>query len=694
MNNVDQIDKQDFLIEIGCAELPSSALQKLALSLESGIIQALKAVHLHFDHTQLFATPRRLAVIVNALDTKQSSQKTERQGPSYQSAFDKSGTPTLACLGFAKSCGVSTEELKVKETDKGKRVYCLVEQPGQTTEALLPEIIEKTIKKLPIPKPMRWGNHETRFIRPVEWLVMLLGKNVIHTEILGKKAARETMGHRFHCPRKLIINQVKDYAKILEKEAYVMADFNIRKDNIREQLNKTAKPHSVLIDENLLDEVTSLVEWPVALKGSFNPSFLSIPKEVLITSMKTHQKCFPVIDTNGKLQPHFILVSNIESKDQQTVIHGNERVINARLSDADFFYKNDLSKPLRQNIELLKHVIFQKELGNLADKTSRLIKLTNFIGKKLKIDTALTKQAANLSKCDLVTEMVVEFPSLQGTMGYYYALNDKEENECATAIQEQYFPRFANDHLPKTMTGCALALADRLDSLIGILGINKTPTGDKDPFALRRAAQGILRILIEKALPLDLKTLLAESHNTYQVNLPNKKVIEQAYDFVMTRLKAWYSDQNISPEVFEAVAACHPTEPLDFNQRIQAVCQFQQLPEAQALAIANKRVSNILKKQEKEAAISEKIDATLFEKPEEEALADQMQSLCKSVNILCKESNYSEALTKLANLKEPVDHFFDEVMIMVEDKKLRDNRLALLKSLRQLFTQIADISVL
>ena len=540
---------------------------------------------------------------------------------------------------------------------------------------------------------MRWGDHETRFIRPVQWVVMMLGSEHIAAEILGQKTSCETIGHRFHHPKKLLITRAKDYQTLLQTHGMVMVDFNQRRDRIKKLIqHTTGSAGEAVIEEDLLNEVTAMVEWPTALLGQFKPEFLALPPEVLITSMKTHQRCFPVYKA-GKIQPLFVLISNIESKNPQTVIEGNERVINARLADAAFFYNNDLSTPLEQRLQKLDGLVFQHTLGSMADKSKRIAKLAAYISKQLEAPTDQPKRAGLLSKCDLVSEMVYEFPSLQGTMGYYYALNDKEPDDIATAIKEQYLPRYSGDVLPQTTTACCVALADRLDTLMGILGINKIPSGDKDPFALRRSALGVLRILIEKNLNLDLLALLKQAHKNYAVDLPNKAVITQAFDFTMDRLRAWYLEKAVPPGVFAAVHACHPSAPLDFDQRIQAVQQFQQLPEADALAAANKRVSNLLKKQEN-TTNSLKIDATLFESDAERHLASLLKTHAKTVDDLYKNADYTRALSELSTLKEPVDTFFDEVMVMVDDKKMRNNRLALLASLRKLFSQVADISLL
>ena len=685
---------KDPLLEIGCEELPPRSLQQLSRALADNICAELAQQQIPFEDTQVFATPRRLAVIIKAVGAELPPREIERIGPSVKSAYDNNGMPTIACIGFAKSCGVATDQLKIKKNGKGDdRVYYHARQEGLATKDFLIDIVNNAIKKLPISKPMRWGNHNTSFIRPVHWVVLLYGTEIIAGTVLGKTTSGETYGHRFHHPQPFRIPQAKDYSEMLFSRGHVVADFDTRSNIIRKELQKVASTQGeAIISESLLREVTALVEWPVVLKGEFNAKFLDVPREVLITSMQSHQKYFPVVNKTGQLKPCFLFVSNIESKNPDTVIHGNERVINARLADAAFFYANDLKQPLAEHQDQLASMVFTKELGTLADKTTRIRKLATLIAKDINADATIAARAAELCKCDLLTAMVGEFPSLQGIMGYYYALANQEEKACAEAICEHYLPRFANDMLPKSACGQALALADKLDTLVGIIGINKIPTGDKDPFALRRAALGIIRILIHAKLSIDLKKLLQQAEKTY-TKLPNTQVVNQAHDFILARLKSWYHDQRISYEVFESVVAKQPSTLQDFDERIRAVVKFQQLPEANALAAANKRVSNILKKQTVNN-IPAAANQNLFEHDAERTLANELDKLRQSVNDLYQQADYAAALSELATLKQPIDDFFDHVMVMVEDDETRLNRLALLTSLRQLFTQVADISLL
>lgn len=684
--------KRDLLFEIGCEELPKQALETLSQALVERVSEQLLNAHLEHGPIRAYATPRRLALIIHDLSAGQGQQTIERLGPSRESAFDKEGTPTMACMGFAKSCGVSVDQLEMQKTDKGERVICRITEKGAKTSEIIAHLIHEATQKLPIAKPMRWGNHDTQFVRPVHWVVLLYGNDIIPGSILGKKTGNHSLGHRFHHPDPITIPSAKDYVPTLEK-AFVIADFHARKENIRQQMEKmNSESARVIIDDSLLREVSALVEWPVALKGKFKSEFLKVPKEVLMTSMATHQKCFPVVDASGNLNAEFILISNIKSSDASAVIKGNERVINARLSDAAFFFNKDQKMPLADRLSHLDPVLFQKQLGSMGDKTRRIASLAKTIAKKMGLDFALIERAALLSKCDLVTDMVGEFPDLQGIMGQHYALHDGENPAVALAIKEHYYPRFSGDILPSTAEGASVALADKLDTLLGIFGINQIPTGDKDPFALRRMALGIVRILIEKELPLDLVELLALAKAGYKNSLPNEQALEQTFQFLMNRLKAWYLEGGIHPNVFESVLAKNPTSPLDFHHRIIAVQEFQTLSEAEALAAANKRVSNILKKIPENTSL--KIDPALFTQAEEKQLAEALSTHTKIVSEYYQNANYAKALSDLSALKEPVDLFFDKVMVMAEDEKIRNNRLALLLSLRKLFTQVADISLL
>ncbi len=615
----------------------------------------------------------------------------------------KTQAPTKALLGFAASNGVTVQDLKLDETEKGAWYVFESEEPGKKAQALIPGIIHDAIKALPLPKRMRWGDGDDVFVRPVHWLTLLFNDEVLPLTLFGISSDRFTHGHRFHHPGKIAITFPHEYEELLFKQGKVRADFDKRRKHILlESTIQSEKNHGLVLgDEALLNEVNGLVEWPVVLVGEFETEFLQVPKEALISSMKVHQKCFPIETEDGKLLPKFIIVSNIESKDPKAVIAGNESVMGARLSDAVFHYRVDKEKSLESRLRSLKDVVFQQGLGSLWDKTERVAALTKMIAKQIpNCNFTLAERGALLCKTDLLTQMVGEFPELQGIMGRYYALHDGEEETVAFAIEEHYYPRFANDMLPSTLEGAAVALADRIDTLVGIFGLGKRPTGDKDPFGLRRQALGILRILIEKELNFDLKDLFIAAkelygnlllENTVTKNVP---IIEPLLDFCFERFRALATEQKVPARVFDAVLARWPTRPLDFERRILAVTEFQRLPEAESLSAANKRVHNILSKSEVPIPPDATFDKTLLKEDAEILLANQVIAKEEEIKPLLKASNYTQALQSLASLKEPIDRFFDKVMVMVDDVDLRNNRIKLLNRLRALFLEIADISVL
>jgi glycyl-tRNA synthetase beta chain len=687
-------NKNDLLIELGTEELPPTALKKLSEAFTSGIVAGLEKAKLSFGEVKPYATPRRLAVLIHNLDTTQSDKEVEKRGPAVKAAFDGDGNPTKATEGFARSCGVGPSELQTMETDKGAWLVYRSTQKGQATSALIPGIVQDSLNKLPIPKRMRWGDLEAEFVRPVHWLVMLFGDDVIDAEILTVKSGRDTCGHRFHHPDHIFLGEPAAYAPILETTGHVIADFNDRREAIRGQVMEAAEKNGgkAVIDEALLDEVTGLVEWPLAVVGSFEERFLEVPPECLISAMKSHQKYFHMVDSDGKLMPNFITVSNIDSRHPDYVREGNERVIRPRLSDADFFWTQDKKQSLESRVDSLKTVLFQKKLGTVFDKTQRVATIAEHIASDIGGDGTKAARAALLAKCDLMTDMVVEFTSLQGTMGRYYATIDGEDAEVAAALEEQYMPRFAGDELPAGKAGQALAIADKLDTLIGIFGIGQVPSGDKDPFALRRAALGALRIIIEKGLDIDLKASLEHAAETNSGLFDNPQVINQVFDFMMSRLKAYYADAGVAPDTFEAVLAQQPTQPVDFDARLKAVTAFRQLDEAESLAAANKRIGNILKKAEE--AIPAAIDPSRFIDDAEQALFEKVEAMATVVAPLFAERNYEAALKELAALHPEVDTFFDEVMVMADDATVRTNRLGLLKRLSELFLEVADLGQL
>jgi glycyl-tRNA synthetase beta chain len=686
---------QDFLVELGTEELPPKALKPLSDAFTRGIAKGLEDAGVDFGKVEAFAAPRRLAVRIRDLSDAQPDKPVEKRGPAVKAAFDDAGNPTRALTGFANSLGITPEQLDTLETDKGSWVVYRTVEKGKPTVELLPDLVDQSLAALPIPKRMRWGAHRTEFVRPVHWLIMLYGNKVIDTPIMNLTPGNKTRGHRFHCPKELIVPTPADYEVVLKQEGYVLADFAERREQIRagvEELARTEANGQAVIDEDLLDEVTALNEWPVPLMGRFEKRFLEVPAEALISSMKEHQKYFHVVDSNNQMLPLFITVANLESKDPSQVISGNEKVIRPRLADAAFFYETDRKTRLEDRIEALKPIVFQDKLGSLYDKSVRVAALASKIADAIDSDPALAERAAMLAKTDLVTEMVLEFTDLQGIMGQYYAADDGEHADVAKALNEQYMPRFAGDDLPTTLTGCAVAIADRIDSLVGLFGINQPPSGTRDPFALRRASLGVLRIIIEQKLPLDLQTLCEWAEENFTV-LSEQGTASTVVDYMLERFRAHYDEQGISAEVYLAVHARRPTRPLDFDRRVKAVEAFRQLPEAQALAGANKRVSNILDKQGGDS-IGETVDNALLQDSAEKALAEQVEEQARKVLPLFEQGDYASALSSLASLRKPVDTFFDEVMVMADDEAVRNNRLALLNRLRNLFLRVADISLL
>lgn len=684
---------QNFLVEIGTEELPPKALKTLATSFADNVEAELNQAGLTFDKIEWFAAPRRLAVKVLNLATQQPSKEIEKRGPAVSAAFDAEGKPTKAAEGWARGCGITVDQAERIATDKGEWLVHRAKIEGQPTKNLLNDIVANALAKLPIPKPMRWADKTVQFIRPVHTVTMLLGDELIEGEILGVASARTIRGHRFLGEKEFEIQHADQYPQLLRDKGSVVADFNERKAEIlaKSQAKATALGGVADIEESLLEEVTSLVEYPNVLAAKFEERFLEVPAEALVYTMKGDQKYFPIYDKDGKLLPHFIFVSNINPEDPTAIIEGNEKVVRPRLTDAEFFFKTDLKQKLVDRLPRLETVLFQQQLGTLKDKTDRIEQLAGEIAKQIGADEAKAKRAGLLSKCDLMTNMVFEFTDTQGVMGMHYARHDGEDEEVAVALNEQYMPRFAGDELPKSLVASAVALADKFDTLTGIFGIGQAPKGSADPFALRRAALGALRIIVEKNLPLDLEDLVKKSTALFGDKLTNQNVVTDVVDFMLGRFRAWYQDEGIAVDVIQAVLARRPTRPADFDARVRAVSHFRTLDSAEALAAANKRVSNILAKAD--AAIGE-INLTACVEPAEKALAEAVLVLRTEVQPLIAQGDYTTVLDKLANLRAPVDSFFDNVMVNAEDPALRQNRLAILNTLQGLFLQVADISVL
>jgi glycyl-tRNA synthetase beta chain len=685
-------ETRELLIEIGTEELPPLALRRLAEAFRSGLDRLLTEHHLEHGTSHAWASPRRLAVQVEGVPLAQPDREVVRRGPNMIAAFDEEGNPTKPAEGFARSCGVAVADLDQLETGKGSFLAYRAVETGKPAGEVIPGLVEQALKGLPVPKRMRWGASDVEFVRPVHWVLMLHGADSLPAEILGVRADRYTRGHRFHCNEAIDVSEPATYIDTLRDTGRVLADMDARRDAIHDAVQAAGRAlgGTAHIEDELLEEVTALVEWPVVISGGFDRRFLDVPPEALVSSMQDHQKFFPVMDGNGRLLPHFITVANIESREPGQVRAGNERVIRPRLEDAAFFWNKDRKCTLASRAEELDHVTFQQKLGSLGDKQKRIAHIATDIAAAAGGDTGHAQRAAAICKCDLLTSMVYEFPELQGIMGRYYASHDGEDGEVAAAMDEQYQPRYAGDDLPTTVTGQALAIADRLDTLVGIFSIGQPPSGDKDPFGLRRAALGVLRILIEREIDLDLHQLIATAAAGFPRDLKAADVTDTLFDFMMERLRAYYLDSGYDTDTFEAVLSRRPRKPQDFDQRMRAVKTFRNLPESASLAAANKRIRNILRKAGTE--IPENHDSSLLAEPAEQALAGAITELEATVSPMFEQREYTDALCRLAALQAPVDRFFDDVMVMAEDEKLRDNRLALLNSLSGLFLRVADIS--
>lgn len=681
---------QDFFVEIGTEELPPKALKTLATAFVDNITEELAKQNLSHGEVHWYAAPRRLAVRVNQLALQQQDKVVEKRGPALAAAFDADGKPTKAAAAWAASNGITAEQAERLETDKGAWLIHKALIKGESTASLLPAVVNNALAKLPIAKPMRWGNSTAEFIRPVHTVTLLLGDDVVPATILGKEAGRVSYGHRFHAPALVEIKNADSYLSTLE-QSYVIADFAKRKAIIAENVAAQAKALNgvALMDDALLEEVTSLVEWPVVLVGSFEERFLQVPAEPLISTMKDNQKYFPLVDNNGKLLNKFIFVANIDSKDPSQIISGNEKVVRPRLSDAQFFFMTDAKTKLVDRLPALSTVLFQQKLGTLLEKSERIAKVAAFIAGKIGADVQHAERAGLLSKTDLMTNMVGEFPEVQGVMGMHYARLDGEPEAVAVALNEQYKPRFSGDSLPSQLEACAVAIADKMDSLVGIFGIGQAPKGDKDPFALRRAAIGALRIMVEKQLPLDLLELIEFSKTTFGDKLTQDSVSDEVLDFMLGRFRAWYEGEGFGVDVIQAVLARRPTNPADFDRRVKAVAEFRKLDAALALAAANKRVANILAKVTE--AIPQSINSALLSEEAEQAL---YKAIVAEQAYQATASSYAEGLSHLAAMRDVVDQFFDKVMVNADDAAVRLNRQALLQQLRELFLRVADISVL
>ena len=691
----------DFLAEIGTEELPPKALRHLEQAFAENVRAGIESAGLKASQQRSFATPRRLAVLINELELQQPPQSIEKRGPSVKVAFDQDGKPTQAAQAFAKSCGVALQDLSRLQTKKGEWLLFRTEQPGRSADELLPAIVADALAALPIPKRMRWGSSDVEFVRPVHWILMLLGAEIVSAKILGATAGRETYGHRFHSPQPILVSAPADYAALLADKGHVVADFDQRRELIRQQAEDAVAQLNgrAILDDAVLDEVTALTEWPVPIVGSFDPKFLRLPEEVLIATLQDHQRYFPVRSDDGSLMPNFIAISNLDSQDSTQVRQGNERVVSPRLADAAFFWDQDCRVTLDSRREALKQVVFQQALGSLYDKSARVAKLATALAIDFDQDKVSAQRAAELAKTDLLTQLVGEFPDLQGRVGFYYAIRDGETEAVAQAIEEQYLPRQAGGPLPASPNGCTLALADRFDTLAGIFAAGKRPTGNKDPYGLRRTALAVLRILIEKNIELDLVKYLRLAIAEQPVDkIDADHLLSELYEFMIDRLKRYCLDGqspslekgSVTPETFESVRVHQAKSPLDFHQRLIAVCRFMQLDSAESLAIANKRIANILKSATDE--FDSTVNPDLFEADEERLLYTAVGNIREAHVRGLEEKNYTEVLERLAELREPVDKYFDAVMVMADDADQRRNRLSLMNQLRQLFLDVADLS--
>ena len=686
--------QQTFLVEIGTEELPPKALRSLAESFAANFSAELDNANLEHGEVSWFAAPRRLALKVANLSAAQADREVEKRGPAIAQAFDAEGKPSKAAEGWARGCGISVDQAERLKTDKGEWLLYRALVKGQSAQQLLAEMVSNALARLPVPKLMRWGDQETQFVRPVHTVTMLLGDELIPGTVLGIDSARTVRGHRFMGEPAFTLDNADQYPQVLQERGKVVADYEARKAIIKRDAELAAQQIGGKADlsDSLLEEVASLVEWPVVLTAKFEEKFLAVPAEALVYTMKGDQKYFPVYDAAGKLLPNFIFVANIESKDPQQIISGNEKVVRPRLADAEFFFNTDRKKRLEDNLPRLETVLFQQQLGTLRDKTDRIQALAGWVAGQIGADVNHATRAGLLSKCDLMTNMVFEFTDTQGVMGMHYARHDGEAEDVAVALNEQYQPRYAGDALPQSLVACSLAIADKMDTLAGIFGIGQHPKGDKDPFALRRAALGVLRIIVEKNLPLDLQTLTEEAVRLYGSKLTNAKVVDEVVEFMLGRFRAWYQEEGHAVDTIQAVLARRPTKPADFDARVKAVSHFRTLDEAAALAAANKRVSNILAKSTE--TLNDSVRASVLKDAAEIQLATHLVVLRDKLQPYFAAGNYQEALVELAALREPVDAFFDNVMVMADDAEVRVNRLTLLSKLRELFLQVADISVL
>jgi len=682
----------ELLVEIGTEELPPKALAPLKEALRAGLVAALDEERLAHGEALAYATPRRLAVRIAAVAARQPDREVEQKGPPVSIAFGDDGQPTKAARAFADKSGVPVRELSRESTPKGEWLVYRATEPGRALAEVFPDCLSRALAGLPIPRRMRWGASEAEFVRPLHWLLALHGREVLPAEALGIRAGRRSRGHRFMAPGEIEFKSAAEYPQKLGKQGRVIASFEERRERIVAAVREAAAAAGgeAVAPAGLFDEVTALTEWPVAVTGRFDERFLELPREVIVATLTSHQRYFPLAEATGKLIPAFVAIANLDSPEPGKVRDGNERVIRPRLADAAFFWDADRAMTLDARRRQLADVVYQQGLGTLGDRSRRIALLAGRVAGELDQDPAVVERAALLAKCDLLTGMVGEFPELQGTMGGYYALADGEPEAVASAIGEQYLPRFAGDELPGSRAGQVLALADKLDTLAGAFATGKKPSGNRDPFGLRRAALGVVRILVERRLDLDLPGLVASGLELQPVEAA-EETGRELVDFVVERLRGWYLERNaFTPEMFEAVRARGVPSLVDFDARLHAVAGFVENDAAESLAAANKRIANILRQAGYSGPATP--DGRLFAEEAEAELDGALARALEGVRPLLAERRYADALTELARLRGPVDRFFDEVMVMAEDESVRENRLALLARLREQFLDVADIS--
>jgi len=685
---------KELLLEVGTEEIPASFVPQALTDLESLARKNLEVQRIDFEGMKTLGTPRRLVLVIESVAEKQKSVEMKKIGPSKQAAFDSQGNPSQAAIGFARSQAVPVESLKVVQTEKGEYVCAIKEEVGRSTHEILPALLPAWILSIPFQKSMRWADGSIRFARPIHWILALFGGKILPFEVGNVKSGDVTYGHRFMHSGPIHVNSFSAYLQKTE-EAFVMVEPGARKKRIEEEMARQASATSgkILKDDALLEEVTFLVEYPVALRGNFDRKFLTLPQDVLVHSMKEHQRYFPVVNGGGTLLPHFVCISNILPRDQKVVIRGNEKVLKARLSDAEYFFKNDLSVPLEKRVEELKKVVFQAKLGTSYEKMSRFRQLALFMVER--VDPGLRSpvdRVAFLCKADLVTGMVGEFPKLQGIVGREYARIQGEKPEVAEAIYEHYLPAFAGDRLPRSPIGDIVSMADRLDTIVGCFGVGLVPTGTADPFGLRRHALAIIRIILEKKYALVLTELIEASGKllTEKMERPFADVKKEVLDFFRVRFQHFLLDKGYSFDVIEATFSASFNELLDVQGRVDALVEAKKLKDFESIVIGSKRAINILKG----SASVGHVDPSLFQEAAEKGLYESFVGMKDKVESHLNRQDYRAALLVLIQLKKPIDDFFDKVMVMIEDKKIRDNRLALLSQISQLFLRIADFSKL